>query len=89
RPVMLVWGMRDWCFTPHFLERFLEFFPSAEVQRLDQAGHYVVEDAHEEIVPLVQDFLNRNPLERGRPAGQVQPAVQGPPDHSHLPSTGP
>lgn len=88
KPAMLIWGMRDWCFTPHFLERFLEFFPSAEVHRLAQAGHYVVEDAHEEIVGLVQDFLNRNPLGRGQPASRV-PAAHGPPDHSHLPSTGP
>jgi haloalkane dehalogenase len=30
-PVCLIWGMRDWCFTPEFLERFIEIFPSAEV----------------------------------------------------------
>ena len=21
RPVQIIWGMRDWCFTPHFLDR--------------------------------------------------------------------
>ena len=57
RPMMLVWGMQDWCFTPHFLERFLELFPAAEVHRLFDASHYVVEDAHEQIVPLVERFL--------------------------------
>lgn len=62
RPVQLIWGLRDWCFTPHFLERFLEFFPAAEVHRLADAGHYVVEDAHERIVPLVRQFLRRHPL---------------------------
>lgn len=56
-PTMFIWGMRDWCFTPHFLERFLEFFPAAEAHRLADAGHYVVEDAHEQIVPLVERFL--------------------------------
>jgi len=56
-PVCLIWGMRDWCFTPAFLERFIEFFPQAEVHRLADAGHYVVEDAHEQIVPLVEGFL--------------------------------
>ena len=61
-PLLLVWGMRDWCFTPHFLERFLDFFPAAEVERLDAAGHYVVEDAHEQIVPRVEQFLARHPL---------------------------
>jgi len=24
-PVCLIWGMRDWCFTPAFLDRFLDF----------------------------------------------------------------
>ncbi|MGO8691381.1 MAG: alpha/beta fold hydrolase [Thermoguttaceae bacterium] len=62
QPVCLIWGMRDWCFTPGFLERFREFFPAAEVHRLADAGHYVVEDAHERIVPLVEDFLIRHPL---------------------------
>ncbi len=57
RPIFLVWGMRDWCFTPRYLDRFLEYFPGAEVHRLADAGHYVVEDAHERIVPLVEKFL--------------------------------
>jgi len=62
RPVMLVWGMRDWCFTPHFLDRFLEFFPAAEVLRFDDAGHWVVEDAHERIAPAVEAFLASHSL---------------------------
>jgi haloalkane dehalogenase len=55
-PVMLVWGMQDWCFTPHFLDRWIDFFPQAEVHRLADAGHYVAEDAWERIVPLVERF---------------------------------
>jgi pimeloyl-ACP methyl ester carboxylesterase len=55
-PVCLIWGMRDWCFTPWFLERFVDFFPQATVHRLPDAGHYVVEDAHERIVPMLEEF---------------------------------
>jgi haloalkane dehalogenase len=62
RPVQLIWGMRDWCFTPHFLERFQVFFPHAEVNELAGAGHYVMEDAYEQVVPLVREFLTRHPL---------------------------
>ncbi len=58
-PICLIWGMRDWCFTPKFLDRFLGFFPEATVHRLDDAGHYVIEDAHEEIVTKLQEFLTR------------------------------
>ena len=58
-PVLLLWGMKDWCFTPQFLDRFLEYLPNAEVERLADAGHYIVEDAHERVVPLLEDFLKR------------------------------
>jgi cis-3-alkyl-4-acyloxetan-2-one decarboxylase len=61
QPVCLIWGMRDWCFTPKFLDRFLDFFPDAEVHRLADAGHYVMEDAHERIAPLLEGFVRRHP----------------------------
>jgi len=58
-PFCFIWGMDDWCFTPRFLDRFLEFFPQAEVHRLEEAGHWLVEDAHERIIPLVERFLEK------------------------------
>jgi cis-3-alkyl-4-acyloxetan-2-one decarboxylase len=61
-PICLIWGMHDWCFSPAFLARFLDFWPQAEVHRLSDASHYVVEDAHEEISPLLEDFIGRHPL---------------------------
>ncbi len=71
-PWMFIWGMRDWCFTPHFLQRFLEFYPTAEVHQLADAGHYVVEDAHERIVPLVEQFLAAHPLDAVTPASETR-----------------
>lgn len=62
RPVQMIWGMRDWCFRPACLDRFLEVFRAAEVQRLADAGHYVIEDAYEQIIPLVEAFLNAHPV---------------------------
>jgi haloalkane dehalogenase len=62
-PVMFVWGMRDWCFTPVFLDQFLARFPQAESLRLADAGHYVFEDAFAEIVPRVREFLEKHPLD--------------------------
>jgi haloalkane dehalogenase len=58
-PIQLIWGMRDWCFRPECLERFIQHWPQAEVHRLEDCGHYVVEDAHERIVPLMREFLGR------------------------------
>jgi haloalkane dehalogenase len=62
-PVSMIWGMQDWCFSPKFLERFREFLPQAEVHRLDDAGHYVVEDAHEIIGPLIEEFIENHPID--------------------------
>ncbi len=61
KPAMFIWGMRDWCFTPMCLERLLESLPAAEVHRLEDASHYVVEDAHELIGPLLEQFLAKQP----------------------------
>jgi haloalkane dehalogenase len=62
-PVCFIWGMQDWCFSPRFLDRFLEFYPQAEVHRLADAGHYLLEDAHEHIAPLIEQFLEKHPVE--------------------------
>lgn len=62
RPVQMIWGMRDWCFRPECLDLLLKAFPAAEVERLADASHYVIEDAHERIIPLVETFLNAHPL---------------------------
>jgi cis-3-alkyl-4-acyloxetan-2-one decarboxylase len=59
RPTLMVWGMKDWCFRPECLDRLLTHFPNAEVNRIVSAGHYVIEDAPEEVVKSVDEFLSR------------------------------
>jgi haloalkane dehalogenase len=63
-PMLLAWGMRDWCFTPDFLEEFMRRFPRARSVRFEQAGHYLFEDAHEELISALRGFLTngRRPL---------------------------
>lgn len=57
RPIKLIWGLRDWCFTTTCLERFQQIFPYADVRRIPQAGHYVMEDAAQEVCDEVAAFL--------------------------------
>ena len=59
RPSCLIWGMRDWCFRPDCLERFIQAWPGAEVHRLADVGHWVVEDAPDESNAIVEQFLAR------------------------------
>ena len=62
RPAFLGWGLKDFVFDKHFLAGFRAALPQAEVHAYDDAGHYVLEDKHELLVPLIRDFLQRNPL---------------------------
>lgn len=62
-PVDLIWGMKDWCFDTSCLQKFQEIWPHAETFPMDDAGHYVVEDAHEQILPLLSQRLARSDSE--------------------------
>jgi haloalkane dehalogenase len=68
RPWLLVWGMKDWCFRPSCLQRFQSINPSAEVVRLPDAGHYVVEDATDRVVEALQMFLSRHRIQDEQPS---------------------
>jgi haloalkane dehalogenase len=62
RPTLICWGMRDYVFDHHFLRGFRERLPKARVHEFPDAGHYVLEDAADRIVPQVQNFLAEHPL---------------------------
>jgi pimeloyl-ACP methyl ester carboxylesterase len=64
-PVLLLWGMKDFVFRPEVLEVFEKHWPHAEVHRFANAGHYVLEDAADEIPGILKSFLERHPLEAG------------------------
>jgi pimeloyl-ACP methyl ester carboxylesterase len=59
KPALIVWGMRDPILKPSLLRRWRQRFPHAEVHELADASHFLQEDAHERIVPLLLDFLGR------------------------------
>lgn len=60
KPVKIMWAMKDIAFTPQMLdELWLKTFPDADVVRLDDAGHFLQEDAYERIVPALVEFLDR------------------------------
>jgi pimeloyl-ACP methyl ester carboxylesterase len=58
KPVKIAWAMKDVAFTPQMLDGlWLQTFPEAKVLRIDDAGHYLQEDAHERIVPELLEFV--------------------------------
>ena len=57
RPALIAWGGRDFCFNDHFYREWQQRWPRARTHYLPDAGHYVLEDAADEIVPLITRFL--------------------------------
>ena len=62
RPAFIGWGLKDFVFDHHFLQRFRTDLPQAQVMAFDDAGHYVLEDKYEVLVPAIRAFLDAHPL---------------------------
>ncbi|MCL2760315.1 MAG: alpha/beta fold hydrolase [Desulfuromonadales bacterium] len=58
-PVMILWGEKDFVFDRYFLDEWCRRFPGAEIHSWPDAGHYVLEDMKEEIIPIIKGFLLR------------------------------
>jgi pimeloyl-ACP methyl ester carboxylesterase len=56
-PKLLVWGMRDPVFQPVFLEQWRELLPDAEVDEIQDASHFLVEDQPEAVTAAIEGFL--------------------------------
>jgi haloalkane dehalogenase len=63
-PMLICWGEHDFVFDSDYLDEWIRRFPDAEVHRFAEAGHYVLEDASEKIISIVDRFLRRHPLDR-------------------------
>jgi haloalkane dehalogenase len=61
-PMLICWGAKDFVFDADYYREWRRRFPGAEAHLFAQAGHYVLEDAADAIVPLVLDFLKRHRL---------------------------
>ncbi len=72
-PALICWGEQDFVFDHHFLEEWCRRFPAAEVHRFPDAGHYVLEDAGDEILFLIRDFLRHHPLAHGGVSHEDRP----------------
>lgn len=56
-PMLLLWGMRDFCFHGDFLAEWQRRFPAAQTQAFEHAGHYLFEDAEDACAAAMQAFL--------------------------------
>ncbi len=61
KPMAIVWGMHDWCFTPAYIPEWQARFPHASVYPVESANHYLLEDAPMEAIAIYQRFLRSVP----------------------------
>ncbi|WP_299493619.1 alpha/beta fold hydrolase [uncultured Shewanella sp.] len=61
-PMVICWGLKDFVFDKHFLAEWRERFPQAQVHEFADCGHYILEDATEEVVEHIQTFMSAHPI---------------------------
>ena len=57
--MLLLWGLKDFCFDATFLAGFEKHFPQAQKLIFPAAGHYVLEDAGEAAIGPAADFFGQ------------------------------
>jgi pimeloyl-ACP methyl ester carboxylesterase len=57
RPALVIWGARDPYLPVALAERQREAFPSAEIEILEDSGHWPFADNPEAVGRLVEPFL--------------------------------
>jgi len=62
-PMTICWGLKDFVFDHHFLKEWTTRFPDAEVHSFDDCGHYILEDAQDEVIPIIEQFLAAHPID--------------------------
>lgn len=56
-PALIVWGGQDFCFNDSFYDEWRRRLPQARTLYLRDAGHYVLNDADAEVLPVIAQFL--------------------------------
>jgi haloalkane dehalogenase len=59
-PTTILWGERDFVFTPKFREEWQRRLPEAEVHAFDDAGHWLFEDEPARIEDHLRSALDRS-----------------------------
>ena len=60
-PMLICWGLLDFVFDRDYLNEWQHRFNQAEVYPFEDAGHYLLEDVPDKVIPLIEEFLERHP----------------------------
>ena len=59
KSILFVWGMEDPFVQPKYLDKYASVFPQAQVHKLEDCGHFPQEEKKEEVVEIVDKFLQQ------------------------------
>ena len=59
-PTLVCFGLQDFVFDKHFLAEWRVRMPHAEVHEFADCGHYILEDASDDVIELIQGFIKQN-----------------------------
>jgi cis-3-alkyl-4-acyloxetan-2-one decarboxylase len=62
-PFLICWGAHDFVFDMDYFNEWRRRFPTAQAHFFADAGHYVLEDAPEQIIGLVKRFMEQHRCE--------------------------
>jgi len=60
-PTLICWGLKDFVFDKHFLDIWKEKMPHAKIHEFADCGHYILEDASDQVIPLIETFMKKDP----------------------------
>ncbi len=60
KPALILWGMKDIAFREKELKKWSDLFTNREVVKFEDAGHFLQEEKGGELVPYIEEFLEKN-----------------------------
>ena len=58
-PALIFWGLKDIAFRRKEMERWQSELPNAELHAFEDCGHFLAEEAPEQILPVLTSFMKR------------------------------
>ncbi|WP_434951059.1 alpha/beta fold hydrolase [Shewanella sp. HL-SH4] len=59
-PTLICFGLQDFVFDKYFLAEWRVRMPHAEVHEFADCGHYILEDASDDVIELIEGFIKQN-----------------------------
>ncbi|MFX1450022.1 MAG: alpha/beta fold hydrolase [Promethearchaeota archaeon] len=61
KPKILIWGMKDRIFPPKIIEVWEKIYPGIKSYKIENAAHFLQEDAPDDIIEIIRNFIKENP----------------------------